>query len=142
AAVLSIAYGKPLAVLDGNVARVLARWGVVRGDLRSPRRWAPLGAAAAKALAVRSPGDWNQALMELGATVCTPVAPRCGECPLAAECVARQRGLQDVIPRKADRAAVTEVGGVALGVGGGPRVLRVRRPADARRWANMWEFPH
>src|SRR5580704_15833345 len=77
AAVLSIAYDQPLAVLDGNVARVLARWGAIRGDLRQANRWAQLAAVSQQVLAASAPSDWNQAMMELGATVCTPTAPRC-----------------------------------------------------------------
>src|SRR5262245_40089246 len=70
AAVLSIAYGAPYAVLDGNVARVLARLEALRGDLRAPRRWRQLEGLAENLLAHEAPGDWNQAMMELGATVC------------------------------------------------------------------------
>jgi A/G-specific adenine glycosylase len=61
---------------------------------------------------------------------------------VAAECVARSKGLQDVIPRKPTRPAVTEVREVALAIRRGPRVLLARRPTDAARWATMWEFPH
>src|ERR1700693_1540441 len=63
AAVLSIAYDVPLAVLDGNVARVLARLGALRGDLRAPQRWRELEARAKRLLDIRAPGDWNQAMM-------------------------------------------------------------------------------
>ncbi|MGH9679363.1 MAG: A/G-specific adenine glycosylase, partial [Candidatus Acidiferrales bacterium] len=83
AAVLSIAYEEPLAVLDGNVARVLARIGAVRGDLRAPALWRSLEDAAQELLARNAPGDWNQAMMELGATLCTPKSPRCPECPVS-----------------------------------------------------------
>ena len=76
AAVLSIAYDAPLAVLDGNVARVLARLRAVRGDLREPRRWRALAATAQDWLPRDSSADWNQALMELGETICTPQSPR------------------------------------------------------------------
>src|SRR5271167_1163296 len=70
AAVLSIAYDAPHAVLDGNVARVLARLGAVHGDLRAPAMWRKLEATAQELLAKKTSGDWNQAMMELGATVC------------------------------------------------------------------------
>ena len=69
AAISSIAYGEPHAVLDGNVARVLARLDAIRGDLRAPGRWRGLEARAQEILAQRAPGDWNQAMMELGATI-------------------------------------------------------------------------
>jgi A/G-specific adenine glycosylase len=100
AAILSIAYGKKLAVLDGNVARVLARIGAVRGDLRSRKRWQQLQKAADTLLVPRAPGDWNQAMMELGATVCTPRSPQCLLCPVGRFCQARKLGLADSLPEK------------------------------------------
>jgi A/G-specific adenine glycosylase len=100
AAILSIAYGRKLAVLDGNVARVLARIGAVRGDLRSGKRWQQLQKAADTLLAPRAPGDWNQAMMELGATLCTPRSPQCLLCPVGKFCQARKLGLADCIPEK------------------------------------------
>src|SRR5271156_7234529 len=86
AAVLSIAYDVPLAVLDGNVARVLARIHALRGDLRAPRTWRALSAAAQDFMASHAPGDWNQSLMNLGEVVCTPQSPHCEECPVARHC--------------------------------------------------------
>ncbi len=100
AAVLSIAYDAPHAVLDGNVARVLARLGAIHGDLREPKRWTMLSDAAQTLLAPRDAGDWNQAMMELGATVCTPRTPNCGACPIANYCRARSLGIQNEIPAK------------------------------------------
>src|SRR5207302_5066521 len=72
AAILSIAFDKKHAVLDGNVARVLARLGAVRGDLRARGRWQELQECADAYLDPKSPGEWNQAMMELGATLCAP----------------------------------------------------------------------
>src|SRR5262249_15916687 len=100
AAVLSIAYGERLAVLDGNVARVLARLHGVRGDLREPRRWSTLQESANSLLATREPGNWNQAMMDLGATLCTPQSPQCLLCPVAEACEARRLGIADSIPQK------------------------------------------
>ena len=77
AAILSIAYGETFAALDGNVARVLARLLAVRSDVREPRTRRRLEQAADALLACEAPGDWNEAMMELGATICTPVSPRC-----------------------------------------------------------------
>src|SRR5262249_47208591 len=100
AAILSIAYDIPLAVLDGNVARVLARLFAVRGDLRQPQRWRGLEARATALLDRQQPGNWNQAMMELGATLCTPRSPRCLLCPVAPLCRARQLGIAEVLPEK------------------------------------------
>lgn len=113
AAILSIAYGEKLAVLDGNVARVLARVGAVRGDLREGNRWKKLRASAAELLHPESPGDWNQAMMELGATLCTPRSPQCLICPVAAHCRARKLGLAQAIPEKRKKRAAVDVALVA-----------------------------
>src|SRR5882724_3731281 len=77
AAILSIAFGAKHAVLDGNVARVLARLFAVHGDLRDAKRWQSLQQSADALLDSSSPSDWNQAMMELGATLCTPQSPQC-----------------------------------------------------------------
>src|SRR5205823_13496124 len=87
-------------------------------------------------------GDFNQALMELGALVCTPTTPACGRCPLAANCVAYRGGLQEKIPPPKKQPAVTAVSEVGVVVRDGKRVLLCKRPADANRWQNMWEVPH
>jgi A/G-specific adenine glycosylase len=114
AAILSIAYGKKLAVLDGNVARVIARVGAIRGDLRSGARWQTLQQNADGLLAPQAPGDWNQAMMELGATVCTPRSPQCLLCPVAEFCQARKMGLIEAIPEKRKQREAVEITLAAL----------------------------
>jgi len=109
AAILSIAYGTKHAVLDGNVARVLARLGAIRGDLRETNRWRNLQENANHLLDPESPGEWNQAMMELGATLCSPRAPQCLLCPVAQFCRARQLGLADRLPEKRKQRATEEV---------------------------------
>jgi A/G-specific adenine glycosylase len=108
-AILSIAFGEKHAVLDGNVARVVARLGAIRGDLREGARWDLLQETAEHLLARESPGDWNQAMMELGATVCTPRMPKCLACPVAKFCRARKLGIQELIPEKRKKRATVEV---------------------------------
>jgi A/G-specific adenine glycosylase len=100
AAILSIAFGAKLAVLDGNVARVLARLGAIRGDLHESRRWQSLQKTAQELLDPKAASDWNQAMMELGAMVCTPRAPQCLLCPVANFCRARQSGEPEAFPEK------------------------------------------
>jgi A/G-specific adenine glycosylase len=114
AAILSIAYDKKLAVLDGNVARVLARIGAIEGDLRANSRWQLLQKTADAFLDPQAPGDWNQAMMELGATVCTPRSPQCLLCPVSKDCEARKRGLVDQIPEKRIKRATEEITLAAL----------------------------
>jgi A/G-specific adenine glycosylase len=108
-AILSIAFGKKHAVVEGNVARVVARLEAVRGDLRDGPRWESLQRTADHLLAPEAPGNWNQAMMELGATICTPRSPRCLLCPVAKFCRARKLGIQDLIPEKRKKRAIVGV---------------------------------
>ena len=100
AAVASIAYGRPLAAIDGNVRRVLAR---LHDEAAPSSSW--LRDAAAVLLDQARPGEWNQALMELGATVCTPSRPSCSRCPLSSWCAARAAGTQEQRPAPGRRRA-------------------------------------
>jgi A/G-specific adenine glycosylase len=109
AAVMSIAFDEPLAVLDGNVARVLARLGAVRGDLREPRVWKGLAAESQRLMDAHSPGDWNQALMELGETICVPRNPLCAKCPVRQYCRAKALELTREIPMKRIKRAGVRV---------------------------------
>ena len=113
AAILSIAYGGRLGVVDGNVARVLARIEAVRGDLREGKRWKELQSSANRLLSPQCPGDWNQAMMELGATLCTPRAPQCLLCPVAAYCRGRKLGLAEAIPEKRKKRQAVDVALIA-----------------------------
>src|SRR5271169_1659919 len=114
AAILSIAYGEKRAVLDGNVARVIARLEAVRGDLRGPKKWKKLQKTADTLLAANAPGDWNQAMMELGATICTPRSPQCLLCPVSEFCQARKQGLTDLIPEKRKKRETVPIALAAL----------------------------
>jgi A/G-specific adenine glycosylase len=109
-AVQSIAFGRPLAALDGNVERVLCRLLRLEGDPRSTANrthlWAVAEAfAQTPADSDQEPGTVNQAFMELGATVCTPRSPRCLLCPLSGICAARAAGVEATLPQKAPRPA-------------------------------------
>ena len=144
AAVLSIAYDVPLAVLDGNVARVLARIKAIRGDLRAPKNWRALTAAAQNLLATQAPSDWNQSLMELGEVICTPQSPRCAECPVARHCLAYAQGLTDEIPApRRKRAAVHMKIAAAILRDPRGRTLLIQDPGahDTVLFSRMWQFP-
>jgi A/G-specific adenine glycosylase len=108
-AILSIAFGKNHAVVEGNVARVVARLEAIRGDLREGARWELLQRTADRLLAPKAPGAWNQAMMELGATICTPRSPKCLLCPVAKFCRARKLGIQELIPEKRKKRATVSV---------------------------------
>jgi A/G-specific adenine glycosylase len=109
AAILSIAYDGKYAVLDGNVARVLARIFAVRGDLHDAKRWQSLQKSADALLDPKSPGDWNQAMMELGATLCTPQSPQCLLCPVTQFCQARKLGLAESLPAPRKKRATENI---------------------------------
>jgi A/G-specific adenine glycosylase len=109
AAILSIAFGERHAVLDGNVARVLARVGAISGDLHESKRWQKLQETADSLLEPKSPGDWNQAVMELGATLCTPKSPQCLLCPIAQFCEGRKLGIAESLPEKRKKRVTVEV---------------------------------
>jgi len=141
AAVASIAFSEPVPVLDGNVVRVMARRLACGDDGARPAVRRRLRDAAAELLDAAAPGDSNQALMELGATVCTPVAPRCGECPLAHGCVARARGEAEKFPVRAKRAKPRLVPLVVAVVERGDRVLLFRREDGEVLLAGTWELP-
>jgi len=139
-AVASIAFDRPEPVVDGNVARVLARLHGIEADVKGRAGQQRLWAEAAAWVRGSAPGDWNQALMELGATVCTPRAPRCGACPLRGACAARAGGDPEALPVNASRARVREVEAVAAFVERGGRALAVRRP-EVGLLGGLWDLP-
>ncbi len=141
AAIASIAFREPVAVVDGNVVRVLARVGGVRETFRDAGAAAKSFAALADALVdPRRPGDHNQAMMELGATVCRKAAPDCAACPVARWCAVRGRRDAAVLPRFEPKARKTATVVRALVRHDGKLLLR-RNPRDAKRLAGMAELP-
>jgi A/G-specific adenine glycosylase len=108
-AILSIAFDGQYAVLDGNVARVVARLEAMRGDLREAKHWRDLQSSAEQLLARDSAGDWNQAMMELGATICLPRSPQCLLCPVGRFCKARKLGIAESLPEKRKKRATVAV---------------------------------
>jgi A/G-specific adenine glycosylase len=144
AAVLSIAYDAPLAVLDGNVARVLARIHAIRGDLRVPRTWRALTETADQLLARKAASDWNQAQMELGEVICTPKSPRCLVCPVVKSCRAFAEGITNEIPEpRKKRAPVSMTIAAVILLDSKGRTLLVKDPGahDEVLFSRMWQFP-
>ena len=157
AAVASIAYGKPVAVVDGNVERVLcrvlalqdepgaARDAVVREAARRLVTGLVGGLDGNDAHAVPPPeglrpGEWNQAMMELGSTICLPASPRCPECPVARSCIANRAGLAGDLPKRREKKAPVEVSLRAALVRRGETFLLVRRP-EGSLLSGLWELP-
>lgn len=140
AAVLSIAMGRAHAVVDGNVKRVLARLFLVEVPVNLASSHKVFHALADQLLAKRDPGGHNQAMMELGALVCAPRAPRCQECPVDRICLARRKGLTHLYPRRHRRPPQPTRRFVAGVVAKSNRILLVRRPEEGLL-GGLWEFP-
>ncbi|MEM1177656.1 MAG: A/G-specific adenine glycosylase [Acidobacteriota bacterium] len=143
AAVASIAFGESVPVMDGNVERVICRLLALAEDPKRSVIRRQLVAEAAKLLDDGAPGDSNQALMELGATICRPRSPKCLLCPLSEACLGRQE--PENYPRPKKKRAIEEVKlDIALvrrpGTNG-TSTLFFRRPENAELMAGLWELP-
>ncbi|HTM48948.1 MAG TPA: A/G-specific adenine glycosylase [Bryobacteraceae bacterium] len=141
AAVGSIAFGICRPVIDGNVLRVIARLTADSSDIGAPATRAAFETVAAGLLDRRDPGGFNQAIMELGATVCRPRNPLCPECPVSQDCLARQRGIQAQLPVKRRPAAQIPVELRLLVIERAGKLLLWKREEDAGRLAGFWELP-
>ncbi|HTV06434.1 MAG TPA: A/G-specific adenine glycosylase [Acidobacteriaceae bacterium] len=142
AAIASIGFGEPVACIDGNVERVLSRvngWGEGSGTAGRIR------AEAARLLDPKHPGDFNQAMMELGALVCLPRAPRCSECPIREQC--RTQGEHIVAERKKMRSRelayvlMRRMKPTGNSAHSKAEVLLVQRPNDVSLMPGLWELP-
>lgn len=140
-AVASIAFSKRASLVDGNVVRVFSRLFLMRGDPKSPAFQRKAWARADSLVDPKRPGDWNQALMELGATVCLPAFPLCASCPLSSSCLAKARGLQEDLPRPAKRKTPVPVSWTALVVRDGSRLLLWRRDEGESLLPGHWGLP-
>lgn len=136
-AILSIAYGKRLAVVDGNVLRVLIR--LFNLAQAGPNDRATLQPLADKLVSPSRPGDYNQALMELGSTLCLPRKPRCEQCPLESLCAARQAGVEQKIPRRRTQRERPRLTLDVFVVEQDGKVLLVREPSGY--FSGLWHFP-
>jgi A/G-specific adenine glycosylase len=141
AAVSSLVADVPEAVLDGNVLRVGARILGEAGDAKRAATRSAIRRWVETLFPGQSPGAVNEALMELGATVCTPSSPRCGACPLAEDCVARQDGLVDSIPAPRSARATEHCLWTALCVVDGHQRLLLRRVDEGPILLGTWLPP-
>ena len=140
AAVLSIAFEYPMAVVDGNVKRVLARLCCIKHPVNKPSRHKVFFDLAAQLLDVQRPGMFNQAVMELGAMVCTPANPGCDTCPLCDHCKARQSRKVSDYPVRVKKKPVPKHRMVAGVVEKNGYYLICRRKSDGLL-GGLWEFP-
>ncbi len=141
AAVASIAFGLPHAVVDGNVLRVVARMQDDASDIGAGVTRERFREVAQSWLDARRPGAFNQALMELGATVCLPRKPMCLVCPVAAMCGARLSGRAGELPVKLRKQQAVRITGELLVIERGGRVLLRQRAASDSRMAGFWDLP-
>lgn len=137
-AIASIGYEEATPVVDGNVERVYSR---IQADEsigpalhRAAWRWAEGNVCLPR------PGDWNQALMELGATICRPVQPNCADCPLASLCVAKRLGITEALPRKQPKRMMIPLRHLTW-VPFVQGFWGVRQIPPGQWWESMWEFP-
>jgi A/G-specific adenine glycosylase len=141
AAVASIAFGEPRAVVDGNVLRVVARVTADAADIAAQCTRERFRQVAQEWMERLDPAVFNQALMELGATVCLPRHPRCAECPLAGCCRGLAAGTAQQLPVKLGGAQPVYLEGVLLVARRRSRVLLRQREAGARRMPGFWDLP-
>ena len=141
AAVASIALGLPHAAVDGNVLRVVSRLLADGGEIAAPVTRRRFAEAADQLLDRRRPGDFNQAMMELGATVCVPGKPVCGSCPVVKFCAARAAGTERELPVKRRAAETREVALELVVLERAGSILLIQRGASERRMAGFWELP-
>lgn len=142
-AIASIAFEQAEPLVDGNVARVLARLYAIDEDIKSPAATRVLWRLAGQMVPAAAPGDFNQGLMELGATVCTPLSPACLSCPLAALCRARAQGREHELPRTPARKRPEElplIDARALWIERRGELLLARRTPDGL-YGGLWELP-
>ncbi len=139
-AVLSIAYNRPLPVLDGNVARVVARLNACRGNLHQVAFREQVERQLGCLLARRRPGDFNQALMEMGQTLCLPRTPQCSACPIQKWCKAFQEGNPELYPEPRARRPTERRHLAAAVVLRGNKVALVRG-MDEGLLGDLWNFP-
>jgi A/G-specific adenine glycosylase len=140
AAISSIAWNHPHAVVDGNVIRVLSRYFGLESEMRSQKSRKEIQEIAQELIDHERPGDFNQALMELGATVCKPANPTCGKCPLAGECRAFRLSATDRIPYLPKKKPIPHHT-IAVGVVARDEKLLIALRPEEKMLGGLWEFP-
>jgi len=140
AAIASICFGEAVPVVDGNVLRVFARFWGIDSDIACPRTRRELADRLLPCVNRQRPGDFNQAIMELGALVCRPGNPDCETCPLTCTCTARKTKRIAELPVKSRRASIPHYD-VAVGIVRKNNRVLVARRKETRMLGGLWEFP-
>jgi len=139
-AILSISYGQPEPAVDGNVLRVFSRLYCIEEEISRTSVKRKITELVQQTIPADRPGDFNQALMELGATACSPRNPRCGDCPVAEFCCAVGQQRQNELPVKKQKMPVKTIRLAAVAVRKDGKYLLFQRP-NTGLLAGMWEFP-
>ncbi len=146
-AVTSIAYDAPSPIVDANVARVFARLFVIEGDVKSTANQQKLWLEAEKTVRIGqenacAPSQLNPALMELGALICTPKNPKCGQCPVSAFCAAYKTNRQNELPHQTPKREAVSLRDACVFIMRDDKIFLRQRPHDAKIWwRGMWELP-
>ena len=141
AAISSISLGLKVPAVDGNVERVVSRWRAIDGDLKKAIGRKAVREETLRLLDDTRPGDSNQALMELGATVCRPRHPGCHDCPLSHDCLAHVHGKIDLFPRMKTRREMVKRRQLGVVIESQDRIFLVRRPETTALLGGLWELP-
>jgi A/G-specific adenine glycosylase len=139
-AIMSIAFGKPETAVDGNVCRVFSRLFAIEEPVDKPSARKLIKDIAQDLLPAGKAGDFNQALMDLGATLCIPKGPSCGRCPVADLCMARSKGLQNMLPAKSKKRTQPHKEAAAAVIRRGGKLLVVQRP-EKGLLGGLWKLP-
>ncbi len=140
-AIASIAWGEKTPVLDGNVIRILTRIFAIRQSVDRPATLERLWSIAASLLPDKNPGDLNQALMELGATVCFPSNPQCAQCPVKKDCGAHQKGSELFYPVRSQKSSYEKLSMAALVLRNNNNEVWLEKQPEEGRWGGLWMFP-
>lgn len=139
-AILSIAFDQAEPILDGNLRRVLTRVFQITSPIQTTETEKILWDISAELVPADNPGDFNQSLMELGALVCLPKNPRCGDCPLSQDCQANSLGIQGDLPVRKEKSPLPHLQVTAAVISRDGQVLLAKRPSGGML-GGMWEFP-
>ena len=138
-AIASFAFDQPAPIVEANTERLYARMLALTDDVRSTASQRMLWDFATTIVPKNRPGDFNQALMDIGSQICRPQEPDCERCPLKTCCAAFELGRQNELPRRKPRPPITAVDEICVVIRRRNRYL-LRRRTDGERWAGMWDF--
>ena len=140
-AISSIAFNQKTPILDGNVIRILTRLFAIPSDIQNAKTLKKLWRLSESMLPDENPGDFNQAMMEVGATVCLPENPRCEACPIRIFCTAHRQHCETAYPVKKNKGRLEKTHTFALVMHRNGKVLVKQQPPEGR-WGGLWMFPH